>query len=90
MSKNTAARISTVLYFIVLIISIFINAVDGDYFPIYIVLCVLSLVMTISGNKKYKIVGTVLLIFAFYLTITDYQKGNEHNYKMYNKNNSKT
>ncbi len=73
--KKAAARISIIIYAIILLSTFFMPATDGSFVPIFGVCVVFAIIPIMVGSKKLKIAGSVLLVLAVMLLVVDYMNG---------------
>jgi len=78
---NMISRISLIIFAVVFVASLFMPSAPGGLFPIYVILCITSLVATITSTKKIKLLAVALLILSLGLTMVEYQNGNKNSFK---------
>ncbi|MBF0223973.1 MAG: hypothetical protein HQK76_00835 [Desulfobacterales bacterium] len=76
--KKSSVKISIFVYFMILLSTFFMPAIQGSFVPIFGVLCSFAVVPIIAGSKKIKIFGVVLLVLAVALLINDYLMGKKN------------
>jgi cbb3-type cytochrome oxidase subunit 3 len=73
--------IAFLIFAVVFVASLFMPSGAGGLIPIYIILCITTLVASITITKKTRLLAVVLLIFSVGLTMFEYQNGSKNSYR---------
>jgi hypothetical protein len=79
MAVNPIARrtsqISVIIFVVLLVLSLFLSSVEGDYWPWYAVMSVFAVVPLVIGPNRYRLMGAIALVLSGVLIISDIAAG---------------
>jgi hypothetical protein len=73
--RSRASKIFLAVYAILFLLSLMLLSVPGDYWPWYLVMSGVAIVPVIFGPNRYRILGSLALIFSVVLVVGDIQSG---------------
>jgi hypothetical protein len=69
------SRFSLIVFVVLLVLSIFLKSIAGDYWPWYAVMAVFAVVPLIVGPHRYRLLGAVALVLSVILIVSDCAAG---------------
>jgi hypothetical protein len=73
--RSRASKIFLAVYAVLFLLSLMLLSVPGDYWPWYLVMTGVAIVPVILGPHRYRIWGSVALIFSVVLVVGDIHSG---------------
>ncbi len=80
--STRVCKICLTVYGVLLVLSFFLLAVPGNYWPWYAVMVPFSVVPLCFGRRWYRVTGGIALLLASLLIVGDIQSGKNHRQKM--------
>jgi O-antigen ligase len=76
------SKISLIVFVVLLVLSVFLLSVAGDYWPWYSVMAIFAVVPVLVGPNRYRIFGAIALLLSVYLIFGDIESGKHHRQQM--------
>jgi hypothetical protein len=80
--RPQASKICLAVFAILFFLSLFLLSVPGDYWPWYLIMSGVAIVPVILGPNRYRIWGSLALVFSVVLVVGDIQSGKTFHAKM--------
>ena len=69
------SKISLIIFAVLLVLSAFLQSVDGDYWPWFAVMSAFAVVPLLVGPGRCRLMGAVALVLSVVLILSDIEAG---------------
>jgi hypothetical protein len=80
--RPRASKICLAIYVILFLLSLMLLSVPGDYWPWYLIMSGVAIMPIFFGPNRYRIWGSMALVFSVVLVFGDFQSGKTFHAKM--------